>query len=235
MRPTDASSLAFRLLMRKRRDPPMPYYMPMEERILPSVASKPSRETAALWSRAFRPFFLAASLWAALAVALWIALLIAGAHLPSRFDPLTWHIHAMLFGFVLAAIAGFMLTSIPIWTGRPPIHGAPLMGLAALWLIGRVACFISAFLPFWLAAALDLAFPVVLCGIAAREIIAARQSPASVGQPREERLDNILTLSADAALIAVSVRVHDKRFRDHLGLLRGADGWRIVSKTYVAA
>lgn len=147
----------------------------MEERIPPSVAvNRPSRAAAALWSRAFRPFFLAASLWAALAVALWIALLIAGAGLPSRFDPLTWHIHAMLFGFVLAAIAGFMLTSIPVWTGRPPIHGAPLIGLAALWFIGRIACLISAFLPFWLAAALDLAFPVVLCGFAAREIIAAR-------------------------------------------------------------
>jgi hypothetical protein len=68
-----------------------------------------------------------------------------------------------------------------------------------------------------------------------REIIAARQSPASAGQPREEKLDGILTLSADAALIAVSVRVHDKRFKDHLSLIRGTDGWRIVSKTYVAA
>jgi hypothetical protein len=67
-----------------------------------------------------------------------------------------------------------------------------------------------------------------------RSIVAARQSPASVGQPREERLDSILTLSAEAALIAVSVRIHDKRFKDHLGLVRGPDGWRIVSKVYVA-
>lgn len=68
-----------------------------------------------------------------------------------------------------------------------------------------------------------------------REIIAARQSPASVAQPREERLEGILTLSSDAALIAVSVRVHDKRFKDHLAMLRGPEGWRIVSKTYVLA
>ncbi|CDX32137.1 conserved hypothetical protein [Mesorhizobium plurifarium] len=51
-----------------------------------------------------------------------------------------------------------------------------------------------------------------------REIIAARQSPASIAQPRKERLENILTLSADAALVAVSVRVHDKRFKDHLAM-----------------
>lgn len=74
---------------------------------------------SALWSLAFRPFFLAASIWSALAVALWIVLFLAGVALPSRFDPLTWHIHAMLFGFVLAAIAGFMLTAIAVWTGRP--------------------------------------------------------------------------------------------------------------------
>ena len=96
-----------------------------------------------------------------------------GAALPTRFDPLTWHIHAMLFGFVLAAIAGFMLTAIPNWTGRPPIRGAALASLLALWLFGRVARLVSAFLQFWLAAGLDLAFPVVLCAVAAREIVAA--------------------------------------------------------------
>lgn len=62
-----------------------------------------------LWSLAFRPFFLAASLWSAFALMLWIALFTTGATLPSRFDPLTWHVHAMLFGFVFAAVAGFML------------------------------------------------------------------------------------------------------------------------------
>lgn len=69
--------------------------------------------------------------------------------LPSRFDPLTWHIHATLFGFVPAAIAGFMLTAIPNWTGRTPIGGAQLIGLVALWLLGRIICLISAALPQW--------------------------------------------------------------------------------------
>jgi uncharacterized protein involved in response to NO len=31
-----------------------------------------------------------------------------GGNLPSRFDPLAWHIHEMLFGFVMATIAGFL-------------------------------------------------------------------------------------------------------------------------------
>lgn len=132
------------------------------------------RLSAALWSLPFRPFFLAASLWAALALMLWIMLLVTGTPLPSRFDPLIWHIHAMLFGFVLPAIAGFVLTAISNWTGRMPVRGAPLASLVVLWLMGRIACLISAALPFWLAAALDLAFPFVLCAVAAREIIAAR-------------------------------------------------------------
>jgi uncharacterized protein involved in response to NO len=123
---------------------------------------------------AFRPFFLAASLWAALALALWIVLFMGGHRLPSRFEPLTWHIHEMLFGFVLAAIAGFILTAIPNWTGRRPIRGGALAALALLWLLGRIACFFSALLPLWVAAAIDLAFPFVLCALAAREIIAAR-------------------------------------------------------------
>lgn len=130
--------------------------------------------SVALWSLGFRPFFLAASLWSALALALWVGLFRMGWPLPSRLGPLLWHIHAMLFGFVLAAVAGFMLTAIPTWTGRPAIRGAALAGLVLLWVLGRIACLISAFLPFWVAAAADLAFPFVLCAVAAREIVAAR-------------------------------------------------------------
>jgi uncharacterized protein involved in response to NO len=128
----------------------------------------------ALWSLGFRPFFLGAAVWAALALALWIDVFLTGGALPSRFDPLTWHIHAMLFGFVPAAIAGFMLTAITNWTGRPPIRGTQLIGLVTLWLVGRVVCLISALLPLWLAAGADLAFLVALCVVAAHEIIAAR-------------------------------------------------------------
>jgi uncharacterized protein involved in response to NO len=128
----------------------------------------------AVWSLAFRPFFLAASLWAALALALWIGLFVTGGALPSRFDPLTWHIHAMLFGFIYAAIAGFLLTAIPNWTGRPPIRSAALAGLVAVWLLGRFICLVSTLVPLWLATVTELIFPFLLCAVACREIIAAR-------------------------------------------------------------
>lgn len=125
-------------------------------------------------TQGFRPFFLAAGLWSAAALALWIIMLTAGIELPSRFDPLAWHIHEMLFGFVMAAVAGFLLTAIPTWTGRLPLSGGPLALLAGLWLLGRIACLVSSLVPVWLAIAADLSFPVLLVAIVAREIIAGR-------------------------------------------------------------
>ncbi len=119
----------------------------------------------------FRPFFLGAALWAAIAIALWVGMLTTGFQLPSRFDPLSWHIHEMLFGFVLAAVAGFLLTAIPNWTGRPPLSGAPLAILTSLWLLGRAVWLISGWVPAWVAIAADLSFPVALAAIVAREIM----------------------------------------------------------------
>lgn len=139
-----------------------------------AAADRASRHLPALLTQGFRPFFLAAGIWSAAALALWIAMLTEGMALPSRFDPLSWHIHEMLFGFVMAAIGGFLLTAIPNWTKRLPVAGWPLGVLAGLWLLGRLACLVSALLPFWLAIAADLSFPVALLGVAAREIIAGR-------------------------------------------------------------
>lgn len=131
-------------------------------------------EWSALLSLGFRPFFLVAGIWSALALALWILMLLSGFAVPSRFDPLTWYIHEMLFGYVGAAIAGFLLTAIPNWTGRTPLRGKPLACLVAFWLVGRITCLFSAFVPLWLAAALDIVFPAALFSVVARDIVAAR-------------------------------------------------------------
>src|SRR5271169_5047710 len=101
-------------------------------------------------------------------------MLTAGIEIPSRFDPLAWHIHEMLFGFVIAAIAGFLLTAIPNWTGRPPVNGGPLATLVGLWLLGRIVCLVSSLTPVWLTIGADISFPALLVAIIAREIIAAR-------------------------------------------------------------
>lgn len=95
------------------------------------------RPVPAFLSYGFRPFFLLAAAWAVAALAIVLAALAFGAW-PADAPPLgRWHGHEMLFGFVAAAIAGFLLTAVPTWTGTPPVRGAPLAALAALWLAGR--------------------------------------------------------------------------------------------------
>ena len=122
----------------------------------------------------FRPFFLGAALWAAVVMALWIWMLAGGAGPPTRFDPVTWHAHELLFGYLGAVSAGFLLTAVPNWTGRLPIVGWPLGGLFALWLFGRLAVAVSGALPPLAAALADLAMPVTLAAVIAREIVAGR-------------------------------------------------------------
>jgi uncharacterized protein involved in response to NO len=136
-----------------------------------AMAFSRSRHSPPWLSHAFRPFFLASALWAAFALGVWIVVLRAGTMLPSRFDPLSWHIHEMLFGFVLATIAGFLLTAIANWTGRPPVRASILASLAGLWLAGRIVCLVSLALPIWFAAVVDVAFPVALMAVCAYELI----------------------------------------------------------------
>jgi uncharacterized protein involved in response to NO len=129
---------------------------------------------SAVFSYGFRPFFLAAGGWASIAMALWLAIVLGYLRLPTRFEPVAWYIHEMLFGVVLAAVAGFLLTAIATWTARPPINGRPLRRLLGLWALGRLACLVSAYLPPWLAIAADVAFPIALLVVVAREIIIGR-------------------------------------------------------------
>ncbi|MEE8334318.1 MAG: NnrS family protein [Alphaproteobacteria bacterium] len=119
----------------------------------------------------FRLFFPAAALFAALAAVSWLALLAAGWTLPSPLAAPVWHGHEMLFGYVAAVIAGFLLTAIPNWTGRLPVAGAPLAALVALWFAGRIAMFAGASWPV-AAAVVDAAFLLVLAGLAWREVVA---------------------------------------------------------------
>ena len=91
----------------------------------------------ALLSAGFRPFFLLASIWAALAVPVWLAAYVHGYSLRGSLPAMVWHAHEMVFGFGYAVVAGFLLTAIPSWTGRMPMRGAALASLALLWLVGR--------------------------------------------------------------------------------------------------
>jgi uncharacterized protein involved in response to NO len=122
----------------------------------------------------FRLFFPAAGVWALAAVAIWLAAFQGHLSLPTGFSPVAWHAHEMIFGFVPAAIAGFLLTAMPNWTGRRPIQGLHLAILFALWLAGRAAVGTSALVGTGVAAVVDLAFLAALFGTVLREIVAGK-------------------------------------------------------------
>ncbi len=129
---------------------------------------------AAIFDHGFRPFFFAAGFWGALSMLLWLPVFEGTMALPTAFDPVSWHVHEMLFGFVAAAIAGFLLTAIPNWTGRKPLQGAPLMILFAIWVLGRGAVAFSDLIGSGVAAVCDLAFLASLIAFVLREILAGR-------------------------------------------------------------
>lgn len=126
----------------------------------------------ALFSFGFRPFFLFGALWAATAVALWLPLLSGAISLPIAYPPASWHAHEMIYGYVPAVVAGFLLTAVPNWTGRLPVVGRPLLGLFVLWLAGRLAILSSGMIGRPTVALIDCSFLLVLSAVIAREIIA---------------------------------------------------------------
>ena len=113
----------------------------------------------------FRPFFLGAGLAAALLIPWWAASYAFSLALMTGWPPTLWHGHEMLFGFIGAAIGGFLLTAVPGWTGARGFAGWPLAWLAGLWLLGRIAVATSALWPFPAVAAIDLAFLPALAAL----------------------------------------------------------------------
>jgi uncharacterized protein involved in response to NO len=168
--------------------------------------------TPVILQHSFRPFFLLAGTWATLSVLLWVGSLAGLAVLPDAVDAFAWHKHEILFGFATAAIAGFILTAIPNWTGGLPISGWPLASLVGLWLLGRLAFLLPELLGPWAVAALDLSFLFVLVATIARELIGA-------GNRR-----NFPVLGLIALIAIGNVLVHLQR----LGLADTADsGYRL--------
>ncbi|MBR1203703.1 MULTISPECIES: NnrS family protein [unclassified Bradyrhizobium] len=129
----------------------------------------------ALLSYGFRPFFLFAAIYAGAAIPLWLAIFAGHVSLPTAFAPRDWHVHEMLFGYVGAVVAGFLLTAIPNWTGRLPIQGVPLALLFGSWVAGRAATSFSDIIGWRAALTIDAAFLVLLAAAAAREIVVGRK------------------------------------------------------------
>lgn len=147
-------------------------------------------------SAGFRPFFLASSIWAAIGIPLWLAVYGGETALPSRLQPLVWHVHEMVYGFAAATVAGFLLTAIPNWTGRMPLQGRPLALLVLLWALGRAGIMLSGIIGAPAAAVTDLSFPVAFLAVVAREIITGRN------------WRNLPMLAALSALLVGNALVH---------------------------
>jgi len=154
----------------------------------------------AIFSYGFRPFFFAGAAWAALGVLLWLPQYFGEMALPTAMAPLDWHIHEMVFGYVAAVVAGFLLTAIPNWTGRLPVNGWPLAALVALWLAGRLANATSALVGAGVAGVVDVAFLLALAAVAAREIVAG------------ENWRNLRVLAMIGMLIVGNVVFHAETF-----------------------
>ena len=125
---------------------------------LTSVEShEPLMRRFALFEYGFRPFFLAAGMYALVVVPVWLYFFAHHAVPFGALPAMYWHAHELMYGFVVAAISGFMLTAVPSWTGARGFAGRPLIALVLLWVAGRVAMTTVAQVPFLLTALTELA------------------------------------------------------------------------------
>nr|WP_249148202.1 NnrS family protein [Bradyrhizobium sp. AUGA SZCCT0177] len=129
----------------------------------------------ALFSYGFRPFFFFGSVYAGASILMWLPVFYGRLQLSTAFAPRDWHVHEMLFGYIAAVVAGFLLTAVPNWTGRLPLQGRPLILLFSTWVAGRIAVSFSAWIGWAPAAAIDSVFLILLAASAAREIIAGKK------------------------------------------------------------
>ena len=153
----------------------------------------------------FRPFFLLGSTLAALAVPLWVfALLGDGITAQPLGGWLAWHRHELVFGFAGAIIAGFLLTAVQTWTGRPGLSGKSLGVLVVIWLAARLA---------WWTGSPPLLMTAILMFFACVALVMAHQLWA-VRQTRNYPIVAVLVLLLGADLLT------------QLGLQQANDGWQ---------
>jgi uncharacterized protein involved in response to NO len=119
-----------------------------------------------LFACSFRPLFFAAALQAAFGIAAWMAVLGLGLASPAvPGGPLVWHAHEMLFGFGLAAVAGFVLTAAPEFTGTPAFGSRVAVTATFTWLAARIAFWLSGVVGPWPAALFEVALAALLVAL----------------------------------------------------------------------
>lgn len=134
----------------------------------------PEYDIPAIWRQAFRPFFLAGSLFSIIALTIWVAALLGKSTLMPYPNIVFWHGHEMLFGFVGAIIVGFLLTAVQNWTGLRSTHGKPLIALFSLWLLARMLMMFGSSKAEWFIAVVDVSFFFAAGALVAQLLLKAR-------------------------------------------------------------
>ncbi|WP_019865024.1 NnrS family protein [Methylovulum miyakonense] len=129
-----------------------------------------------LFALGFRAFFVLAGLSALMLIVLWNAIFKGELVHANYFVPNLWHAHEMLLGYSVAVVAGFLLTAVKNWTGRPTLSGDQLGGLCLLWLYGRILPFYAGLLPDSLIALVDFLFLPLLAYRVSLPILQAKQT-----------------------------------------------------------
>jgi len=126
--------------------------------ILHPDAQNPQPRSLVLFALGFRPFFLAAAIFAVGLMAQWVFTFAGNREFANYYGAIGWHSHELIFGYAVAVIAGFLLTAVRNWTDVQTAAGASLAGLTALWFIARLMPFFPGAFPPWLIALVDIAF-----------------------------------------------------------------------------
>ncbi|MEX0333798.1 NnrS family protein [Vibrio tubiashii] len=104
----------------------------------------------------FRPFFLLGSIYAVIAIAVWVWMFQSGQPTTLQVPALWWHVHEMIFGFAMAIVVGFVLTAVQNWTGINGTKHHRLAILVGLWLAPRVLLWTPT--PLWLISSIEALF-----------------------------------------------------------------------------
>lgn len=144
------------------------------------ITQKPEKFGIPIFRLGFRPFFLAAGVYSIVAMAVWMAVYVFSVDIKfTGLSPNLWHAHEMLFGYVMAVVAGFLLTAIKNWTGEEVLRGKALAFLLLLWFVARLLPFTDSIFglvtPVVSVAVVDIAFLFLLTLACLRPVLKVKQ------------------------------------------------------------
>ncbi|MCV2883586.1 NnrS family protein [Aestuariibacter sp. AA17] len=153
------------------------------------------QKIAPLLRLGFRPFFLFGAVLAFTTVLYWAGFLQGHVSWIPSVNPIWWHGHEMLFGFLPAIIAGFLLTAVQNWTGIPGIRAGKLGALFALWVTARVLLFTDLGISMFAIMIIDVGFLLASAAVLAQPVLKIKQYRNLVFVP-------LLTLMAVANVVS---------------------------------